>query len=750
MYIFHHIELSGVGPFKKKMKFEVPTGVSVIYGLNRASGKASKNSNGVGKSFMWGMIPEIVYDLPSVGEKSDRVRQGSRELAWTTHGGKKIIVRRAQHGKSEKLSVTVNGKDKELRTLPIARNFMRKMWPISPEEYNTYVSIDSRVPHPLVMGSGAERKRFMTAFFNLDKLDAERKLYAAELSKLSKVRAAYSELRVQVTRMREDLLSPEALVEAKAKADKLRLRLKKMQAQFTEAQETIRLVSFATSAQEQIETLRTAMCGDITEEGFAEFVANNKWEREKVTKELEDAEAWDKYRSDNSRYIEVYNALSDAAKALLKEKGTVEAKADAEAGYESYLKFRAQVQKLEADIQELQDEAAAKLPPLVEKPAEDESDLGTLSRAYAHQLDHAEKFSEGKCETCGQVVKIKDPSILRKKLKEVDAKIRAHRQYREYTEAKAVKDKARFKIKAWTNDADRMKEKMADSKALAKIHKELMELPRKPKAFTGKKLETKVLKRVIEEVNERRLLLKYLEPHLETIIEFQKLTEADLQKVKASEEIGDRMNAVQEQLSVVQASIEMHRAVRSRVKEAQVRLAEMKAQLEDEEPLKHLVHGFQDKNIKKMAIEAISQRLMVLVNRYASRVFPEPFRFEFQWDSEIKILVHRPGSEEPTDVRRLSGAESVIFTLILVCSLLNFVPHHKRCSMMILDEPSARMSTEMTEVMYNMVKILNTMIPSIVIVTPKSEEIYAGAKAFTVIKRNGYSEIVEGFPSQVK
>jgi ABC-type uncharacterized transport system ATPase subunit len=70
--------------------------------------------------------------------------------------------------------------------------------------------------------------------------------------------------------------------------------------------------------------------------------------------------------------------------------------------------------------------------------------------------------------------------------------------------------------------------------------------------------------------------------------------------------------------------------------------------------------------------------------------------------------------------------------------------------MMILDEPSARMSTEMTEVMYNMVKILNTMIPSIVIVTPKSEEIYDGAKAFTVIKRNGYSEIVEGFPSQVK
>ncbi|WP_391857331.1 hypothetical protein, partial [Vibrio cidicii] len=177
-----------------------------------------------------------------------------------------------------------------------------------------------------------------------------------------------------------------------------------------------------------------------------------------------------------------------------------------------------------------------------------------------------------------------------------------------------------------------------------------------------------------------------------------------------------------------QARIEMHRMTVRRIKEVKERLAELETQLADEEALKHLVHGFQDKNMKKMAIEAISQRLMVLINRYASMVFPEQFQFEFQWDTDIRIIVHRPNGQEPSDVRRLSGAESAIFTLVIVCALLNFVPEHKRCSLMVLDEPDAHMSPEMTEAMDSVVKILNTMVPSIVIITPKSERVFPDSK----------------------
>ncbi|MGF3919751.1 hypothetical protein, partial [Staphylococcus aureus] len=147
-------------------------------------------------------------------------------------------------------------------------------------------------------------------------------------------------------------------------------------------------------------------------------------------------------------------------------------------------------------------------------------------------------------------------------------------------------------------------------RALAKAHKEMLELPREPKPFEGKKLELKVLRRMMEELVERRALLKQLAPHLETIIAVQQLTQEDLKKVEVAEQAADKMNDLQERLSTTQARIEMHRMTVRRIKEVKERLAELETQLADEEALKHLVHGFQDKNMKKMAIEAISQRLM--------------------------------------------------------------------------------------------------------------------------------------------
>jgi len=209
------------------------------------------------------------------------------------------------------------------------------------------------------------------------------------------------------------------------------------------------------------------------------------------------------------------------------------------------------------------------------------------------------------------------------------------------------------------------------------------------------------------------------------------------------------MNELQDRCATLQAKFEVQETLTERLADMKVRLREMRSELEDEEPLKLLVQGFSDRNIKKMIIEAISQRLMALVNKYSAMIMPEQFRFEFKWESDIKILCHRPDSKEPIDVRRLSGAESTLFTLILVCALLAFVPSKKRCSVLILDEPTARLSDEMTQVFVKLVRILNTLIPSIVIMTPKNE-IIEGAHVFTVVKNKGVSQIVEGFPNQLK
>jgi hypothetical protein len=92
MHVIQAIELEKVGPYQKPVRFEPPCGVSTIYGLNRAAGKASQNSNGVGKSLLFSVLPEVMYDEPQIGERSDKIKQGRRDIEFMSHAGKKVLV----------------------------------------------------------------------------------------------------------------------------------------------------------------------------------------------------------------------------------------------------------------------------------------------------------------------------------------------------------------------------------------------------------------------------------------------------------------------------------------------------------------------------------------------------------------------------------------------------------------------------------------------------------------------------------
>jgi DNA repair exonuclease SbcCD ATPase subunit len=748
MNYLHSIGLQNTGPFKD-LKFDIKPGISMIYGLNRAGGRNSKNSNGVGKSFLGGAPREIVYDSPSVGEKSDRVRHGTRSLEFTNYAGKRILVERQAKGRGEKIKIVEDGVDKEFRTPTIAKSYIEKAWPLTDEEYDTYVAIDSRVPHPLVMGKSAERLRFFTEFFNITKIDAERKLYSAELSNLKRVRAAYDELRAQADKLRADILPTEEREKLEARVKRLRKQLKTLQDRFTGVQDTLRLMQFADSAKESIQILADATAeGEITHKEFERLQSDNAWELKKCRAELEDAERWEQYKRDNERYMRMLEKLSPFAAKLLNKYGDDVFK---KTGPQAELRMHQSVNVQAADhaYRVVRDRLRVELPPRVEKPEEDEGDLQTLLRVYKHHLEHAEQFEDGKCETCGQPVKIKDPALVQKKIKTIKQKLLDHEAYREYKEA--LNQRRKDKADILTLKAELEKER-AEEDRLSKwedAHEELCKLPERPEPFVGKKLQTVVLKKMIEELNERRSLLRYMEPHLDSVIDFQKLTKEQIKEAAESHDLALQMNELQDKCARFQAKLEVQETLSERLADMRTRLREMREELKDEEPLKLLVQGFQDKNIKKMIIEAISQRLMALVNKYAAMILPEQFTFEFKWESDIKILCHRPESKEPIDVRRLSGAESTLFTLILVCALLAFVPSKKRSSVLILDEPTARLSDEMTQVFVKLVRIMNTLIPSIVILSPKME-IIEGAHVYTVVKNKGVSQIVEGFPNQQK
>jgi len=752
MNVVQSFFLREYGPFKN-LEFKVEPGLTAIYGLNKNSDKTGRNTNGVGKSAAFHSLSEIIYEDPIVGERQDRVRSGSRGLQFVTARGKRILIQRTAKGKSESVEIKIDGKDQQYRTASIAKSFLKKVWPISQEEYSTYVHIDSLVPHPLVRGNSAQRKAFFTSFFGLDKIDAERKLYTAELAKLKRTRAAFDELRVQYDRLKQQLLTEEKLNQYSGLVQKYKKKLHSLQKQFQSVQETLRLVQFAEASFEQIKQLKIICQDDITEESFAKAKKDNKWEVQSFEDKLEHAQNWEQYQRDNTKYEQAVAALSKSTLVVIDNHGD-EAEALAANRAKKVRDLREDVTALGDQLDE-ETELRDKFKPLavskLKKPEGDLEDLRTAQRAYKHQLEHAEQFAEGKCETCGQVVKIKDPKVLRVKVKKLEEQVHSHLEYEQYKETRQKYLDAKTRVGELQADYDTKHSRLKKLEPWVKIYRELQSLPIKPDAYKGKKLSTKIIEGCLKEVREVQSLLKYMEPHLSTVIDFLSLSKEDVRAAKASSDLNEKMNEVQNKLSQYMAKVELHNTIADQVQDMKSRLIRMRRELKDEPALKHLIQGYQDKNIKKMAVEAISQHLMALVNRYAQRIMPERFTFEFKWDTQIHILVHRHYGKKvrTSDVRKLSGAESTLFTLILVCALLAFVPPHKRCNIMILDEPTARFSPAMEDVFKNLLQILNQIVPSIVVITPKNET-YEGAKAYTVVKNNGESIIVEGFPHEVQ
>jgi DNA repair exonuclease SbcCD ATPase subunit len=745
------LHLKDVGPLEN-IKLKIKPGVSVIYGLNRASGKSSKNSNAVGKSLCFSTISDILYDEPIVGEKQDRLRSGTRILGYLDSKGRKIVVKRQAKGKKDTLRIKVNGEEKKLRTSSFAKEYLKKLWPITQEEYNTYVHIDSRIPHPLVMGSSAERKAFFTSFFNLDIFDNERKLYVAELNKLQRIKAAYNELRHEYLKQKENLLSEEVFKSTKKRIKFLKNKLETLQEKFLSIQETLTLLQFAESAKDQINALNRFCHQHINTEEFERIEKDTQWELKKVENDLNDAEAWEQYQRDNSYYSECYEQLSDKTKYLLDKSDADILRQKARIRAEQNNKLESEIKQLKIRISFLNQQIDIPKPEKVEFPNEDLIDLETLKKAYSHRIQHSEKFKKGTCETCGQIVKITDINVLQTKLKKILRKIQQYNKASEYQEF--IKQHKKYK-KELDDISEQYDEKLFKYKKYrfwTKVHQELINLPNKPKPFKGKKLQVKVLKLMYKELLDKESLLKYVKPHLQTIIDFSKLTKEDIEKTQKSSSLSLVINTITNKLAKLQAKLQLHSSIEEQLLDMRSRLIKMKKQLKDEEALIYLVKGYQDKNIKKKAIQAISHDLMKKVNIYARKIFPEDYRFELIWDTQISLLVHRKHGKKilTSDVRKLSGAESVFFTLILVCALLAYVPSHKRCSIMILDEPSARLNKETVLILQDIISILNTLIPSIIIITPNSEELYPNSHNYTIIKQNGISTLVEDHPCNIK
>lgn len=724
----------------KDVTWDFTQGLSVIYGLNRASTRTSNNGNGAGKSAFFSLLGENLFETPIVGEKQDALKGGVRTLS-AMFGDKKVDIVRD----GTKLDIVVDGKSKR-RTKPMSKAWLAKHLPVDEEAWNTYIHIDARVPHPLVMGSSTARKKFFTSFFGLDKLDVERRLFMAELFKLGKIRAAYNEVKQEYQRTKEKLETYDR-TSLKASAVDIQAELDDLNAKNSRLQNITQLLAFEKSAKAQIDEF-TALCQDVDQDAFDELLETAKWNRKTNKADLEEARTWEQYQRDTRKYTEVYNALSGRARKLLLKLGTKKALTKCKAFSDRSRDLAYELSQATKALEQARNVVSSGKPKKVKEPEVSKKELRALLDSLEHQYEHARKFKKGQCETCGQSVEVKDPAKLKARIEKTERQLAQHEDYVEYSGARAEYKRAKEDVEKSVVEELKTKKEVSD-KYIA-ILDELHDLPRRPQKFEGKKLETKVLERMVEEDKERLTLLEFIQPNLDTIIELQKVTEKQRKAASIAIKLQAKINECQERLGKIKLKLGLCKELYADYIRLKARIVEMRTQLKDEASLKLLVEGYSDKAMKKMAIKTIASRLMTEVNKYARIVFPEDYTFDFSWEtSQMALTVKRRYAKKTltSDVRKLSGAESKLFTIVLVMALMTFVPKRKRCNVLILDEPTANFSPETTEAFMRILPALNKLFPSIVLITPRTNERYEGAREFTVLKTRTEAKILEGHPS---
>lgn len=720
------IAVKGIGPFSESVSFKIPKGLSVIYGLNRSAGKNSKNSNWCGKSLFFSTIPEVLYDEPIVGTKQDKIKKGLQGLV-ISHNNKTLKIIQ----KNNKLSLSVNGEKQDLFTKTKAKEIIQSFWPLSQEEYETFVHLDSRIPHPLVMGSTADRKNFFSSFFGLDKLDAERKLYQEALRELSRVKAAYQEVKATYVLLKKDFISKEEIQKMLSEKTSLEKEYEALRKEFIKAQEKQRLLDIIKTIKDKIPILEKK--GIFSQEDLVAKISQIEIKIEEVSENIEKVRNYNYYKKTLAKYNEIYNQLSKLAK------NTSESKL--KEGNSRYQKALSQKDILSNKLRVLQ---KTEKPVEIEDPCFDYGELVEQKNLFSHQLKHAKTFKTGTCPTCGQSVKIKDPSVLEKQLKEVFENLNKVKEYKNYLEEKEQYEAI---IKQCRDLEEQLNEQIIlvnKYKKYSEAYKEVLDLPTKPEEmfFDLESDDIETYNTQKSKLEKQLGFYNSIKPYMRRIEDYRNLKDKTYPKLDITS-----VNKVSDRIAVLNTKINFAKDNAEKLLVIKKRLIDMKDKLKDEKALQILSDIYSDKQIKKQVIQIIGNRLMGLVNKYAAIVFNEDYRFELVWDTQIHLICKRRAGENllVSDVRKLSGAESKLFTIILVLSLLSFVPKEKRPNVMILDEPTANFSSETTRCFQDLLKLLSQLIESIVIITPRSEDIYEGSHCFTVL-REGASKIVPGHP----
>ena len=724
---FESLTLTGM-PFFKSETFQLnQKGISLILGLNLDS--SNNNTNGAGKSLFFSQLPEIIQGDPIIGNKRDLIRKGSTTVRFKR--GKHHYEVTRSFKPSEKVTIVRDGADLEYRELSAAKAALAELLPYNNAEILSLLYLDSRVPHPLIRGSSAERKAFFTRFFRMNSAPTMRKLVKAELDGLATKAGEYKAHSERLAALKTKLAGVD--VEA------LTSKMEKVKAKIDSTEKSAKRYAKVERVKEDYQDIKDDYKALKAQgvKSYAEAKEKSSENEESLTKITAQLAEWTRYEE----YLETKGSSKGKRSALVKE---IEA-----------LGFTAKPSETDITLHNTRiEEFDTKIEDYNESIKTLKGKLADVSESEVHnktsklnRLKASKKSLEEGADTCPTCGADYDNKHAKKELKALESQIEtlkdeigeANTKREGYQEKKTSLDKSLAKAETEYDLLRSVRKLRKELAALADIE-EVVEPKRSKETLKEKRSSIKELQEVL--VSARAVF--------EAVDAYRELSEEDLDLLKEASPT-DSLMELHEKHSALKVQIDECTSLESEREELRTKLKVLKVALAEKEELDVLNEALSKKGVEPLMIRLVCQKLEHQVNRYARLLFPEDFRFSFELETQFNILVTRKyGKGEVTsDVRKLSGAESLLFSLILLIALLSFVPPKNRTNLLILDEPTSTFSPEMIEAFVKFLPTLNSVIPHIVVITPLPNSSYPGAKHYTVVKKGGKSRIVEGSGSSV-
>jgi len=688
-------------------------GVSLILGYNQKTG----SNNGVGKSLFFGELADFLTEDVSTGTKADKSRKGS--VMFSVKKNADLFEFERSFSPREKITITKNGEDIGVRELSVAREIMRTIVPYGEQEVHSFLYLDGASgAHPLIEGSTASRKEFFRSFFkSIDSLEPIRKLVDSHADSLKDASRRLVEVTNRITDLRAEVPS---------NLEELREEMHSLESQRDEIQTDLALVMKATSLSERINELSPSVNEELINVSLAELSAYKKETRaeisrfEKLQDELIQYEDW---LSENSSLQE---ELEAAEKVCSNIGMTLEEMTDKE----SHLS-----EQLETHSSSLKDMISRSREYVLVR-----QELLKEIERLEHKASHLQEES-GKCPTCGGEYNNKDArkelASVKKTLAEKNEELNSLTK----PSKKAISQLER-KIESAKAEISTLTEGIS---SINKRNRLLRRLDSRPQAPDVKK---SLIDSKLRKLSLRKTELEAAEDYVRISEEWKSIPSSIRRKSKGGG-IHKRFVEINDRLSELRVLVSHADSKKKDISSLRAEQKELRLSLTNEDCLQVLQQAFSKRGVEREMISSACQLLSEQVNKYAKILFAEDFHFNFDMESSnFRITVERNylKRKEVSDVRKLSGAEKRLFSLVLMISLLVFIPAKDRPNILILDEPTATMGEDNKQNFVRFLPILNSVVPHIIVITPLKPQDYnhLSPMVYTVVKNNHRSTFQEG------